>query len=189
MAIKTFTTGEVLTAADTNTYLANSGWVYVTSTTFSAVSTVSLNNCFSSTYDHYKVIINNYGSAVSFTRWRLRAGGSDNSSAGYFRYGFNTAYNSGSLVLYNGGSETSWVPCTSYGNSAAGSGTTELFVSMPFVNTSYTMTSTDCNDSSAGQSYKLNGTFNATTSFDGFSMFPNGGTITGTITVYAIRKG
>jgi hypothetical protein len=29
MAIKTFTTGEVLTAADTNTYLANSGLVYV----------------------------------------------------------------------------------------------------------------------------------------------------------------
>jgi hypothetical protein len=27
MAIKTFTTGEVLTAADTNTYLANSGLI------------------------------------------------------------------------------------------------------------------------------------------------------------------
>jgi hypothetical protein len=30
MAIKTFTTGEVLTASDTNTYLANSGLVFET---------------------------------------------------------------------------------------------------------------------------------------------------------------
>jgi hypothetical protein len=29
MAIKTFTTGEVLTASDTNTYLANAGLVFV----------------------------------------------------------------------------------------------------------------------------------------------------------------
>jgi hypothetical protein len=188
MAIKTFSTGEVLTAANTNTYLANSGWVYVTSTTFSAVSTVSLNNCFSSTYDHYKVIINNYGSTTSFTRWRLRASGSDSSASSYFRYGFNTVYNAGSLVVYNGGPETSWVPCTSYGPAAAGSGTTELFISNPFLSTSNTMTTTDANDSDAAQSYKLNGMYNQTTSFDGFTIFPNGGTITGNITVYGIRK-
>jgi hypothetical protein len=188
MAIKTFTTGEVLTAADTNTYLANSGLVYVTSTTFSAVSTVSLNNCFSSTYNDYKVIINNYGSTVSFTRWRLRAGGSDSSASSYFRYGFTTGFSSGSLTVYNGGSENSWVPCTSYGTSVTAPGTTELFVSNPFNSASYTMTTTDCNDSQAGQVYKLNGTYNATTSFDGFTVFPNGGTITGTITVYGYRK-
>ena len=35
MAIKTFTTGEVLTASDTNTYLANSGLVYVAGASFS----------------------------------------------------------------------------------------------------------------------------------------------------------
>jgi len=34
MAIKTFTTGEVLTAADTNTYLTNSGFQYVSSGSF-----------------------------------------------------------------------------------------------------------------------------------------------------------
>ena len=57
MAIKTFTTGEVLTAADTNTYLANSGLVYVTSATVgSGSNTVSVSNCFSSTYDNYKII-------------------------------------------------------------------------------------------------------------------------------------
>ena len=54
MAIKTFTAGSVLTASDTNTYLANSGLVYVTSATVgSGVSSVTISNCFSSTYDNY----------------------------------------------------------------------------------------------------------------------------------------
>jgi len=58
MAIKTFTTGEVLTASDTNTYLANSGLVYVTSVvvpTSPAQNTISVSNCFTSTYDNYKI--------------------------------------------------------------------------------------------------------------------------------------
>ena len=60
MAVKTFTTGEVLTAADTNTYLANAGLVYITSVTIgSNVATVTVSNCFSSTYDHYRIILSN----------------------------------------------------------------------------------------------------------------------------------
>jgi len=58
MAIKTFTTGEVLTAADTNTYLANSGLVYITQATIgSGVSSVNITNCFSSTFDNYRITI------------------------------------------------------------------------------------------------------------------------------------
>ena len=58
MAIKTFTTGEVLTAADTNTYLANSGLVYVKSQTIgSAVSSVNVTSAFSSTYDNYVITL------------------------------------------------------------------------------------------------------------------------------------
>ena len=38
MAVKTFTSGEVLTAADTNTYLANSGWVYFSTYTLGAAA-------------------------------------------------------------------------------------------------------------------------------------------------------
>jgi hypothetical protein len=57
MAVKTFTT-EVLTSADTNTYLANSGLVYVTSAVIgTGVSSVNITNCFSSTYDNYQVTI------------------------------------------------------------------------------------------------------------------------------------
>jgi hypothetical protein len=75
MAIKTFTTGEVLTASDTNTYLNNGGLVLITSgITVSSVggtaatvangtvtvgtsnTSVTVSGAFSSTWDNYKII-------------------------------------------------------------------------------------------------------------------------------------
>jgi hypothetical protein len=158
----------------------------VTSTTFSASSSVSINNCFSADYANYKVVITNYGSASGFTRWRLRAGGSDASGGNYFRYGYTTVFSSGSLTVYNGGSETAWVPATSYGGSAGAIGVTELFIANPFQAT-VTTTTTNCNDGFSASSYVLNGAHNLSTSYDGFTVYPNSGTITGTITVYGMR--
>ena len=56
MAVKTFTT-EVLTSADTNTYLANSGLVYVKSHTITSGASVVVTDAFSSTYDNYLIIV------------------------------------------------------------------------------------------------------------------------------------
>ena len=53
MAVKTFTTGEVLTASDTNTYLANAGLVYITSTSVGTGGSLTVSNCFSATYNNY----------------------------------------------------------------------------------------------------------------------------------------
>lgn len=58
MAIKTFTSGEVLTASDTNTYLANAGLVFIAESIITAgSSTVTVSNCFSNTYRRYKIMI------------------------------------------------------------------------------------------------------------------------------------
>ena len=71
MAVKTFTTGEVLTASDTNTYLANSGLVYITSTTFTSGSTADIALCLSSTYDNYRIVLSDLrissANGISFT--------------------------------------------------------------------------------------------------------------------------
>lgn len=56
MAIKTFTAGSILTASDTNTFLANSGLVYITSGSLSGAST-DFQGCFSSTYTNYRVVV------------------------------------------------------------------------------------------------------------------------------------
>ena len=84
MAIKTFTSGEVLTAADTNTYLANSGLTYITTGTItSAAASLSINNCFTSTYDNYRIVIGriNLSPASTSLFFRLRAGGTDFTTA------------------------------------------------------------------------------------------------------------
>lgn len=84
MSVKTFST-EVLTSADTNTYLANAGLVYVTQATIPALSTsVSVSNCFSATMDNYKIIFT-ATIATANIRWRLnyRDSGGDVTTANY----------------------------------------------------------------------------------------------------------
>ena len=66
MAVKTFTTGEVLTASDTNTYLANSGLVYIAGATITTSSSyIEILNCFSATYDNYRIVLANIQSSIS----------------------------------------------------------------------------------------------------------------------------
>lgn len=60
MSVKQFTTGEVLTASDTNTFLANSMAQYVTSGTVTGTpSSITVSSAFNSTYDHYRIVISN----------------------------------------------------------------------------------------------------------------------------------
>jgi hypothetical protein len=58
------------------------GLVLITAETFSAVSSVSVNNCFSATYRTYSIVttFTNTGAAITF---RMRSGGSDNSASTY----------------------------------------------------------------------------------------------------------
>jgi hypothetical protein len=87
MAIKTFTSGEVLTSSDTNTYLNNGGLVYITEVLVTAgVSpTVSIDNCFSATYDNYRIVVDDWqpSSASQSLDCRLRVSGTDASGADY----------------------------------------------------------------------------------------------------------
>ena len=64
MAIKTFTAGEILTAADTNTYLGNSGLVYVTEVAITGATT-TVSGCFSSSFTNYKIVVDLTASAAA----------------------------------------------------------------------------------------------------------------------------
>ena len=57
MAVKTFSVGEVLTASDTNTYLANAGLVYIKEVALTTGSTRDITSCFSATYISYRLVI------------------------------------------------------------------------------------------------------------------------------------
>lgn len=89
MAVKSnFASGDVLTASDTNTYLTNGGLVYVTQLLVTAGSStaVSFNNCFTSTYDNYRVVIDSFQPSVAGRglQLRLRVGGVDAAGTDYY---------------------------------------------------------------------------------------------------------
>ena len=72
MSVKSFKTSGV------GVDLAPKGLVLINTTSFSGVTTQSVNNVFTSTYDNYRIIIRITGaSAAGSTFFRLRASGSD----------------------------------------------------------------------------------------------------------------
>ena len=100
MALTTYTSGEVLTAASLNanfTFAAASGLTLVSTTTFTTQATVDI-TAFSATYDNYKVIVQTTaGTADLF--FRLGDGGVFNDTAGVYRWNIQYAvYTSGTIT-------------------------------------------------------------------------------------------
>ena len=188
MAVKTFTTGEVLTAADTNTYLANSGLVYVTSATIgTTVASVSLNDCFSSTYDNYKIVveIGDTSGAMSLY-WRWRVGGTDNTTTDY-QWFYSGHTNAGGTISSASAGQT-YAFCGLYTSASGVSPIITLDVMRPFVAKETRVYNFGYYRATASVYYGGN-SHNGGTSFDGFTIYPSAGTMTGgTITVYGYRK-
>lgn len=186
MAIKTFTTGEVLTAADTNTYLANSGLVYITEAAMTGIST-SIDNCFTSAYRNYRILITTTQiTANPSFNLRFRVGGVDNMTANY-KFAIsnvNTVGGTGTLVG-NGNTEVSFAFC------GTANGDTETAMDIFDPQTSArTKGSTNFFGYDSVNWWNRTGgmMFDATTQFDGFSIFASAGTVTGLIQVFGYRQ-
>jgi|APGre2960657404_1045060.scaffolds.fasta_scaffold13763_5 hypothetical protein len=179
MAIKTFTTGEVLTASDTNTYLANSGLVYVKEQTVGAgVSSVTVSDAFSSTYDNYKIIYAG-GTANTAQAITLKLG------ASVTTYAYSTV-----IYAYAGGAATVLTNASSGAFDYAGEANTNnnnvcLDVLNPNVAKYTTIQGSYVGGGSGGFAYGVHKTATAYTSF----ILAVAGNITGGIIyVYGYRK-
>ena len=180
MAIKTFTTGEVLTAADTNTYLANSGLVFVKQQTIgSGVGSVTVTSAFSSTYDNYLIILSDtVGSASTSLVCQLGS-----VTTGY-RYSFlYTTYTSTAAAV-----GTSTAAAFEYcGSITTTSGAAYFTLQNPFLSKNTFFQGAAANTSFAGNT---SGVLATTDSFTAFTIITGTGTMTGgTIAVYGFRKG
>ena len=185
MAIKTFTTGEVLTAADTNTYLNNGGLVYITQSTFSAVASVSMNNCFSSTYDSYKITLQVFGSGATNCRLRLRVGGVDATGSDYYDRGY---YNQAGSVLALTNSATGLGAfLTNYDTNVGYPGRVSCDIHGPAL-AARTVFHTQWADSFSVLAGDTHSTHATGTAYDGFTLTAASGTITGTVRVYGYRQ-
>ena len=187
MAVKTFITGEVLTASDTNTYLANSGLVYVTSKTLSG-SSAQIDSCFTSTYDAYRIIFTNlvFSAADSMTL-RLVTGTTPDTSANYYSGRIGVGF-AGTVNGAANAAVSYWNP-NIVGVTVAGGGNLEIFNPKNTAVTSFNSIGGDSR--TTGDFYRAGGGyFNATTAFDGLwiSTLSGSNTMTGTAVVYGYRK-
>lgn len=188
MSVKTFTT-EVLTSADTNTYLANSGLVYVTQASWVSGTSLSVNNCFTSTFADYKIVVRNAKHATTSVNllFRLRVGGVDTGGASYY-YGRQYIAMGGATGGTTGGSAVAEIqPGIVASTANAGSGVIDVFdPQLSAVTTTHFqgIWSTTTGEASVGS-----GVLNNTTSYDGFSLIANSGNLAGlTVYVYGYRQ-
>jgi len=179
MAIKTFTTGEVLTASDTNTYLANSGLVYVKSQTIGVSQTsVVVSSAFSADYDNYKIIISG-GASVANVNLSMQFGAKTTNYKSQLIYASwnNTTAALGSTVagslVYVGNATTSGI----FAN---------IEVVTPFDSAKNTFMSSVFN--SPTESGSFIGQTADTVSYTAFTIISSSAMTGGTITVYGYRK-
>lgn len=148
---------------------------------FSLASSVSINNCFSSTYTNYRIMLNITGSSITGNAIyiRLRSAGSDNSSS-YQWIAVNNYFN-GIRMLGNSGITYAEIGYTGAGDT---SGFAVVEIASPFLvaKTYATMSRTYNNENTVGGWWH-----NFSGSFDGFTLIPSGGNITGTVQVYGYR--
>jgi hypothetical protein len=180
MAIKTFTTGELLTAADTNTYLANSGLVYVKSQTIgAAVGSVVVPDAFSTTFDNYLVTIDG-GVSSSAQLVSLQLGSKTTNYKTQLNY---ASFNNTPAAL--GSTAASSFTYTATATTSGINGYINILT--PFLAKNTLIQSVWSSPSEAGT---FTGNTADTTSYTAFTLIIGGGAnmTGGTITVYGYRK-
>jgi hypothetical protein len=181
MAIKTFTTGEVLTASDTNTYLANSGLTYISKTTL-GTGTTDILGCFSTTYDFYRVMFTNLTQTVAGQPGFKFLAGSTPSSTGYYYGGVYRLYTGGGAD--ETGANTGYFPIASTSTTAPSSLVIDIMNPFLGVRTTYTGLK---NNHDAG--VYITGYHNVATSYTGLQISViTGGNLTGDCTIFGYRK-
>jgi hypothetical protein len=165
------------------------GLVLLNTTTFSAQSSVSIDNVFSSTYQNYKIMCNQIPSTASDMNIRMRVSGADDSTSNYkfAAIGYNS-----NITSYSdyGAAVNTWQDIARTFTAA----TQGIFVfdvlypneTKPTIISGKTTT---YNTASSGIISDVNytGWHNVSTAYTGFTMIPTAGTTTGTIKVYGYK--
>jgi hypothetical protein len=156
--------------------------------TFTGCSSFSLNGCFNSVYDNYRVLLEITASSASTgMQLRLRTSGTDASGGNYVGGGYFCRFNSATL----GGQDLNNATNFELGgvNSGQSSNRVVMDFQSPFLaqrTGHHSFTAGFDGTSAYGRTQHSN--HNLSTSYDGFTVFPGSGTITGTIRVYGYTQ-
>jgi hypothetical protein len=187
MAEQTFTSGQILTAAQMTTLQTNTGLAYITKLAFTAATAASpatIDGCFTATYNAYRIVVQSKYSVASDTnlRFRLRSAGSTPSQTVWTQYtAYNTPAGAGLVYLANQSLGT-------IANSADTNATCSADIQDPFTARATCITSQSMALSTTTSIFSNIGCgLNNTTSYDGFQIYTDAGNITGTVYVYGYR--
>jgi hypothetical protein len=149
--------------------------------TFSGASSVSLNGCFSSTYDTYLVTGYIEASATDTLNFRVRLSGTDNSSA---NYNYQELRAESTAVL---GARTTGASTFKLGVSESNN---RNYFNLWLTNIAKAQNSIIVSEYTRGEPgmYFEKGAHLVTTAYDGFTVYPTSGTVTGTIRVYGMKN-
>ena len=180
MPLTTYTSGEVLTASSLNanfSFAAGAGGLQlVTAQTIgSAVGSVTVSNCFSATYDAYKIVISGGVGSNANNSFSMKLGAS---TTGYYYNMIYTQYTN-TLQADSGSNAAAWYNMGSIDTTAL---SLVLELDNPFLAKNTTFSTAVTRTGVAGASQGLH---TVATSYTGFTLTPDIGTLTGgTIRVY-----
>jgi hypothetical protein len=191
---KTLAEGQMayIEATKTTQYYNGTAWVssdgmplLIAETAFTGASSVSVNSCFTSTYTNYKLVLN-VTTASNSIGLRMRASGTDSSasyySVNYDMYSSNAAI-SQTVVQQN---TTSFLVAGDRSQTMAEIFNPQLAQVTAFAVAGIQLEPTTPRAQSTNSNYK--GLHNVATAYDGFTIFPLTGTMTGTYTLYGYAK-
>lgn len=159
--------------------------------TFSGASSVSLNGVFNSTYTNYVIITNittTSNTGDTGFRMRMRVSSSDNSSA---IYRTNEAYvvSTSSTITNDAGGSNTYFTIGHIDDTAPGTFIkSELGRPFDTARTNFFSHQTVIRNGGDSRSSWMSGNHDTATSYDGFTVYPDTGNVTGTISVYGYNK-
>ena len=171
--------------------VTGAGLDLITTQSFSAVSSVSINNCFSATYDNYRVLVSEGAADSTTTRnlnLRLRVGGVDNSGTSEYNWNILFQYNASTVGGTGGNSNV--LPVTAFSGIDKNMAVV-LDIFSP-ARAWRTLLSGSAwryqNDVSAWVHSTVGGSHTVATAYDGFTLYPASGTFSGVVSVYGYRR-
>lgn len=187
-------TGQILTVAGglptwATPAAGGSGLTLITSSSFSAVTSHSINNCFTSTYTNYFVVCTFTGGSSTASRYltiKMRASGTDTSSG----YTDNNLTQTGTYIAGEEnfrGTDEMFVGV--FQGDKANGNATQFYLYAPQATQKTLMTGHAVYDDQYNAGQRITqGKLADTTSYDGFTLIVSADNMTGTVRVYGLQN-
>lgn len=158
-----------------------SGLTLINVQTFSSSSGINVDNVFTSTYTNYRLVLSNITSSGPYISYRERAS-STNNATNYKKGQYYRSYVSGTAGTNSGGTEGNLFDLNTDGTNTLGA-TLELQCPATTAYTGYQWFASSSDQTHIGAGVHANAT-----AYDGFTLFPYSGTMTGTVSIYGYQK-